>query len=119
MAKRARPSAQGLFALVAAVLTMVALAILDQNVTWSPYIKWLAACGTATFALFAWDKLQAKVDGLRVPELILILLILIGGVVGSWLGALILRHKLRDSKFWAALILAAVLHGLALVLWNA
>lgn len=79
-----------------------------------PYLAWLAGATLVAFGLFGADKLLARFNRRRVPEKSLLLMILLGGFVGGWLGLFVFRHKLRSWLFWLALTVASVLHGTAL-----
>ena len=58
------------------------------------------------FAAFAWDKHMARQGLQRIPESRLLLFVLVGGL-GAWLGQHILRHKTRKEPFrtWMGLVL--------------
>lgn len=62
-----------------------------------------------TFLYFGWDKSQAAVQGRRVRERTLWLLMILGGSIGGLVGMHIFRHKTRKLSFQAAVaaILAA------------
>ena len=75
------------------------------------YPLWLALLSVATFLLFGWDKLCASRHWHRIPERTLLLLILLGGCLGGWLGQSLFRHKLRKPLFWCTLLLATLGHG--------
>ena len=49
----------------------------------SLYLLWLVSTGVVTFVLYGFDKMQAKYDGGRVPEIVLHLLALAGGFAGG------------------------------------
>ena len=73
---------------------------------------WLVAINVATFGAYAWDKAAARRPGARrTRERTLWLLNLLGGVVGAWLGMLLLRHKTRHRTFWAVQVACSVLWG--------
>jgi uncharacterized membrane protein YsdA (DUF1294 family) len=83
---------------------------------------WLVAINLVTLAAFAWDKASARRPGARrTRERTLWLLVLAGGVVGGWVGMLVLRHKTRHRSFWlvqaagsvlwAAIVAARLLQG--------
>lgn len=74
------------------------------------YPLWLASTGVVTFILYGFDKLQAKRNAGRVPEIVLHLLALVGGFIGGWAGRFVFRHKTRKPVFLVVLILASVLH---------
>ena len=69
-----------------------------------------------TFLLYGYDKFQAKNDGWRVPERVLLLLGIFGGAIGGLIGMQVFHHKTRKNYFWVINGLAAVAH-LALVLF--
>lgn len=97
---------------VIAALIWAAVAALVYRVDnrW-PYLAWLAGGTVATALLFAFDKAQSKTPSARrVPEVVLLSLSLLGGVIGGWIGMLVLRHKTRHPNFWAVQWIATVLH---------
>ena len=69
-----------------------------------------------TFLLYGYDKFQAKNDGWRVPEKVLLILGIFGGAIGGLIGMQVFHHKTRKNYFWVINGLAAVLH-IALVLF--
>jgi uncharacterized membrane protein YsdA (DUF1294 family) len=104
-------------AAVPAAIIWGAVTLLVYVVTdWPFYLDWLIGGTVATFALFAYDKRQAGVGGRRVPEIVLQGLSLLGGVVGGWLGMLVLRHKTRHTSFWVVQWIATAIH--ALLAWR-
>ena len=72
---------------------------------------WVAATTITTFLLYGYDKFQAMRHELRVPELVLHTMALMGGFAGGWLGMFFFRHKLRKPAFWAVLAGSTVLHA--------
>ena len=80
------------------------------------YIAWLLGGTVATLALYGYDKRQAGRSGWRVPERLLMVLALLGGVIGAWLGMAIFRHKTRHPAFYVANGVATVLQ-LAIAVW--
>lgn len=74
---------------------------------------WLAVYGTLSFlalVLYGWDKHRARTQGRRVPEARLHALALLGGFPGAFLGMHLFRHKTRQLRFHAVIVLAALLH---------
>jgi uncharacterized membrane protein YsdA (DUF1294 family) len=110
-------TSRGLSAAGVAGIAWVGLAlVLWLAVGWPVYLSWLIAGTPVTFALFAFDKVRARQGGWRVPERALLAFVLLGGVVGGWLGMLWLRHKTLHRRFWLVQWLASVLH-LAILGW--
>lgn len=60
----------------------------------------------AGFAAFAWDKHMARQGLQRIPESRLLLFVLAGGI-GAWMGQHIFRHKTRKEPFrtWMGVVL--------------
>jgi uncharacterized membrane protein YsdA (DUF1294 family) len=69
----------------------------------------LALLNAAAFALFWFDKTQARAHGSRVPERLLLMFSLTGGL-GAWMGQHILRHKTRKEPFRTRLGVAITIH---------
>ncbi len=59
------------------------------------YILW----NIISFGLYAYDKMQAKSGGWRVPEKTLLTVSLLGGCFGGTLAMYLLRHKTRHTSF--------------------
>lgn len=76
----------------------------------SPDLRWLLAvvllAETLGFIAFVWDKLLARGGRRRIPERQLLMFVLIGGV-GAWIGAHLVRHKTRKQPFrtWMSVVL--------------
>ena len=62
------------------------------------------------FILYGYDKFQAKNDGWRVPEKVLLLLGVFGGAIGGLIGMQVFHHKTRKNYFWVINGVAAVAH---------
>ena len=103
--------------MVAASLIWGLLAIVLVLVFGWPFlIIWLVSGGIATFLLYWYDKRQAQRGGGRVPEKVLMILALLGGVLGAWAGMFLLRHKTRHTMFYIVNGIASVLY-LSLSMW--
>lgn len=74
------------------------------------YTIWLATSGFLTFALYGFDKNQAKQGKERVPERTLHLCALVGGFLGGWVGRLAFRHKTQKPIFTVILLVSTALH---------
>lgn len=51
------------------------------------------------FVIYGIDKLKAKKGKWRIPERTLLLLAIIGGSIGAWLGIKVWHHKTLHKKF--------------------
>ena len=69
----------------------------------------LAVLNAAAFALFWFDKTQARAHGSRVPERLLLMFSLTGGL-GAWIGQHILRHKTRKEPFRTLVGVVILIH---------
>jgi uncharacterized membrane protein YsdA (DUF1294 family) len=76
---------------------------------------WWSSASLVTFCTYGYDKAQAKRDGQRVPEIILHIMAISGGVAGAWAGRGLFRHKTRHSVITIVLIIATILHLVLLV----
>jgi uncharacterized membrane protein YsdA (DUF1294 family) len=76
------------------------------------YLGWLLSWSVATFALYGIDKRQARAHGLRVPEMVLHGLALVGGAAGGWAGMFVFRHKTQHAVFYAVLAVASAIQVL-------
>jgi len=75
-------------------------------------VIYLIAINVVTFATYGIDKSKAEHHQWRIPEATLILLAVIGGALGAFLGMKVFRHKTQHWKF-------KILVPLLLVLWIA
>lgn len=56
-----------------------------------------------------YDKIQAILKKRRIPEMTLLSLIPIGGSIGTILGIIIFKHKIKKKKFIILSILLSLL----------
>ena len=81
---------------------------------------WLLLINMCAFILTGVDKRRAVKRGWRIPESRLILMAVIGGSVGLYLGCRAFRHKTKHPKFMVGvplIFLAQVLLAAAAMLW--
>ena len=52
-----------------------------------------------TMLVYGIDKFKAKKGNWRIPESTLLLLAVLGGSIGAWLGMRVWRHKTQHKKF--------------------
>ena len=62
-------------------------------------IYYLLIINLLTFAIYGIDKAKAKKGAWRIPEKPLLLLAVIGGSIGAWLGIRLWRHKTMHPQF--------------------
>ena len=60
---------------------------------------YLLVINILAFVCYGLDKLKAKRNARRISERALLLLALVGGGVGAWLGMLVWRHKTKHAMF--------------------
>ena len=60
---------------------------------------YLAAINVVTFCLYGIDKRKARRNRWRIPEDMLIILAVLGGSIGAWLGMSAWHHKTQHAKF--------------------
>ena len=62
-------------------------------------LYYLIAINVIAFFIYGIDKLKAKKGKWRIPESTLLLLAIIGGSIGAWLGIKVWHHKTLHKKF--------------------
>lgn len=60
---------------------------------------YFTAINFIAFFAYGIDKLKAKKGKWRIPESALLLLAIIGGSIGAWLGIKVWHHKTLHKKF--------------------
>ncbi len=100
----------GLLAIVLLLLIGSAL-LFSARGKIAPIFVWLIAVSVVTFLAYGYDKTQAKRGGVRVPEIILHSLALLGGFPGGWMGRALFRHKTRKPAFTIVLILSTIAYA--------
>ena len=64
-----------------------------------------------TFIIYGIDKLKAKKAKWRISEATLLLLAVIGGSIGAWLGLQVWHHKTQHKKFYIGIPLILALQA--------
>ncbi|WP_247711934.1 DUF1294 domain-containing protein [Qipengyuania qiaonensis] len=72
-------------------------------------ISYLIAINLATLLVLGLDKILAAKGGWRVPEAVLVLFVIFGGIGGAVAGRTLFRHRTRRSSFTARLWTGAVI----------
>ena len=60
---------------------------------------YLLAINAVAFIVYGIDKYKAKKTKWRIPEVTLLLLAVVGGSVGAWMGMKVWHHKTMHKKF--------------------
>ena len=60
---------------------------------------YLFAINIVSFFLYGIDKYKAKKNKWRIPEATLLMIAVIGGSIGAWVGMRIWHHKTMHKKF--------------------
>jgi uncharacterized membrane protein YsdA (DUF1294 family) len=98
------------YAYVAGISVLVVMIVLYYLIPINPYLIWLLGVNVVTFAFWGFDKRQAELQGGRVPEVILHILVLTGGFFGGWKGRSLFRHKTQKTTFLYVLISSTIIH---------
>lgn len=76
----------------------------------SLYERYIIALNITAFALYGFDKVQASRGADRIPNIVMHVAALAGGVLGAWLGMFTFRHKTRKLGYVLVLCAATALH---------
>lgn len=71
---------------------------------------WYLVINLAAFILYGIDKRKAVKQAWRIPESRLILVAVLGGGLGAWLGMKVFHHKTKHIKFTVFVPLFLILH---------
>ncbi len=83
----------------------------------SVFEVWLISVNTVTLLFFVLDKALAWDERKRIPEKVLLVLILVGGSPAGLVGMELLRHKVRKASFQRAFWAIVALHILGVCIW--
>jgi len=88
--------------------------MIQINFTLSYLETYIIIINIFTFIIYGIDKLRAiiKSSHNRISENRLLFLVLIGGVIGSFLSMIIFRHKIKKLSFLIKFFLLLILQGL-------
>lgn len=114
-----RQSPQTTYGLAALVAVVVLGLLLYFWLDWALYWVWYIVVNAVTFAFFRYDKGRAQTPGAgRVPEVILLGLMWIGGALGGGAGMYMRpHHKTQKPVFVITLCVALALHAFLLYRW--
>lgn len=77
---------------------------------------YLVTINVATFLVYGIDKWKAKKSKWRITEAALLLLAVLGGSIGAWLGMKVWHHKTLHKKFRYGIPLI-IIAQVAVVIW--
>ena len=60
---------------------------------------YLLGINAVAFIMYGIDKYKAKKAKWRIPEATLLLLAVLGGSIGAWMGMKVWHHKTKHKKF--------------------
>ncbi len=90
------------------IFTATAIGLLFLTTDLSAYVAYLAGVSVVSLAYMAFDKLQAQQSGSRVPEGVLHLLNIAGGLPAIVAGMLLFHHKTQSLKWYTGFLPAAL-----------
>ena len=70
-----------------------------MNTLHSCLAYYLLGINAVTFIVYGIDKYKAKKAKWRIPEATLLLLAVLGGSIGAWMGMKVWHHKTKHKKF--------------------
>ena len=79
-------------------------------------IYYMIAINLIAFAFYGIDKRKAIKGNRRIPEKTLILLVVIGGAFGGFLGMKLFHHKTQKKKFYITVPIFVVLYLAVMIL---
>jgi uncharacterized membrane protein YsdA (DUF1294 family) len=74
-----------------------------------PILAWVVAVSLVAFLAYGYDKALSKTKRTRVPERVLLFLVLIGGTLGAVAGMVVFRHKTAKGSFRLKLLIVMAL----------
>ena len=78
-------------------------------------LQYLAIINVATFLTYGLDKWKAKRSKWRIREAALLMLAVLGGSIGAWLGMIVWHHKTQHKKFKYGI--PAIIIVQAIIIW--
>ena len=72
---------------------------MSMNTLHSYLAYYLLAINAVTFIVYGIDKYKAKKAKWRISEATLLLLAVLGGSIGAWIGMKVWHHKTMHKKF--------------------
>ena len=115
MTKRLR--AQLTYWVIGLVISLIIFIVLNATTAWNAYFTWIVAATLTTLGMYGMDKILAKVNGRRIPELSLHLMAIMGGFIGAAIGIPLFRHKsnFRQNPLFIPILVVSLIAHAALI----
>lgn len=81
-------------------------------------LYYLTAINLITFIVYGADKYKAKKGKWRIPEATLLLMAVIGGSIGAWIGMKVWHHKTMHKKFKYGIPIILVLQCILIIYFH-
>ncbi|MHA0988866.1 DUF1294 domain-containing protein [Enterobacter ludwigii] len=94
---------------------LLLIAAIGSLFTSHPFILWLLLINVLTLAMYGADKMAARRAMRRVPEATLLVFGLIGGWLGAIIGQQLFRHKTQKQPFKTYFIVSVIVSISAMV----
>lgn len=75
----------------------------------------LAAVNIIAFIVYGVDKHKARNDSMRISEKTLLILAVLFGAIGAWLGMTTWHHKTKKPKFYITVPVLAILQAALII----
>lgn len=79
-------------------------------------IKYFTTINIIELILMGLDKLLAKKNIYRIPEIVLLIIPFLGGSIGGLLGMILFRHKTKKIKFKFLFTISLILNILYIII---
>ena len=109
-----RLRAQLTYWIIGLVISIILFVILTTTTAWNGYFAWIVSATLVTLGMYGIDKMLAKVNGRRIPELSLHLMAIMGGFIGAAIGIPLFSHKSNFRKnplFIPILVVSLIVHA--------
>lgn len=80
-------------------LTTLSILTIQTGLATRLFLYYLLSVNAMAFIIYGIDKLKARRSWWRIPESTLLMLAILGGSIGAWLGMRVWHHKTLHRKF--------------------
>ncbi|WP_083824637.1 DUF1294 domain-containing protein [Thiorhodospira sibirica] len=96
------------------IFSIIGAAFFSEKTDISFIYSWILVINVSSFLCYGYDKNQAIQSRYRIPNRFFILLVMVGGAIGSFAGIHLFRHK---YKFQPMLFFITSIHCLILYIF--